>query len=185
MELKYDDVKTVWDGLSNLLGLAELGHRHNFEYEVVRETLMQVLPLYRGQVTKSESMLEVIQFFTVLSCMTFAAQMNSQIDYLHTWIEAGDIVPKHLYSPVDTQLDFEIEARNRLYDQVDHYQNMVEKAIKNLQLALDDISCEMNYIRSRLRLMIYLLQDLSLLLAEFKAEKGNEQSSLSSLSKCV
>ena len=177
MVLQFAMVKSVWDGLEVQHGLGGLGHRHSFEYELIRETLMQVLPIYRGDGTMIEAILEVIQFLTVLSCLTFTASMNGDTDELHTWVEVEDIVPRHIYTPVDPQIDFEIEARNKFLPQLDHYQHVVEKSIKNLDGLLAEILTSASYICAQLRLMKYLLQDLDLLLKEFRAEKVNEQSS--------
>eukprot|EP00435_Cladocopium_sp_Y103_P039107 s1407_g10.t1 len=177
MVLQFEEVKMVRDGLEVQHGLGGLGHRHSFEYELVRETLMEVLPVYRGEGTKIDAMLEVIQFFTVLGCLTFSASMKGDLDELHTWVEAEDIVPRHYYTPVDPQIDFEIEARNKFIPKLDHYQHVVEGAIKNLDGLLAEITTSATYICAQLRLMKYLLRDLDLLLKEFRAEKGNEQSS--------
>lgn len=168
----------IWDGLVALNGLAELHSRHTWAYEVVRETLMEFLPLFRGEFVLFTAMLEMIQLLTVLSNMTFKASMDGELEVseLSCWVCWKDIVPQRRYSD-DSRCDFHIEIQSMCLNKLQHSLSMVVKAEKTVDGLKNEVCHPPEYTHSNLRLVGYVLRDLKLALEELNAE--SKQSSAS------
>lgn len=92
----YAEMFMAWQGLLVLYGLPGLARMSSFQFEVIRETLIQFHPLFvEDPWNYAPSLLAAVQLLTIWECMTFKAQMDGedQITEFDVWCEADDIMP--------------------------------------------------------------------------------------------
>ena len=176
MVMKCEDVKVVWLGLCVLHGLGALNTFHEFDYEVIRETLMQFLPLYRGEPHNMTPMVETIQFLTVLACMSFKATMDGeeQITELSCWMRWEDIIPTAYYAP-NPNCNFEDDLRSMCWAKLAYCKDIVLKSTTNLDTLLADVHPNADYIRANLRAVRYIFQRLELSITWLIKEKEESE----------
>ncbi len=174
--LGYEEVKKCWDGLHVLHGLAGLAQLKDFDHECAKETLMHFVPVVA--VTDphiKHAMISTIQFFTVMGCMTFKAQMDGQdeISPFYVWIdyeEAKQGLQLNMFLP---DLAFEDRVKNMCCNmaQLEHWKRVVTLSQKYLDTLLQEIVTSAESVRSNMRLCRLFLNDLELALNQLIVDK--------------
>lgn len=138
--LTYDEMMKLWHGLCCLHDLGGMAERASFQHESIRETLMQFYPLFAGGQDAGPAILVAVQVLTILSCMTFKAQMDGADPddscKLSVWVEAADIIPP----PGDrTPEKFRQEMREWSTAKIEHIWSMISCSKKELATLLTEV----------------------------------------------